>query len=85
MVTVKFVAVYVVLVSPVMSVKFVLSVEDFHCISPVFPLSVKSVLFVVLQRFASPAMVPPTDTGLIVIIPALLFAAVQTPFETIAL
>ena len=61
------VAVFAILVSPVVKPAFV---ADCHLtIVPVFPLSVNVVEFVPVQTVAPPAMLPPTDAGETVIVP----------------
>ena len=63
-----------------------LSKDDSHLvIDPVLPLNVKVVEFVPVQTVALPATVPPTDTGLTVIVAVALFAAEQDPLVTTAL
>ena len=52
---------------------------------PVFPLSVKVVLFVPLHAVDAPEMVPETDVDETVIVAEALFAAEQIPLVTTAL
>ena len=46
-----------------------LSVDDCHCIVPVFPDKVNTVAFVPEQIVVAPAIVPATEIGFIVIAP----------------
>ena len=57
-----------------------LSKEDSHLTTdPVCPLKVNVVLLVPEHTVAAPATVPPTETGVIVIVAAALFAGAHTP------
>ena len=62
-----------------MLVKVTLSEEDCHCIVPVFPLKVSTVLLVPLQTVVAPVMLPATDAGVTVIVTLEVFAGAQTP------
>ena len=62
-----------------MFVKVTLSEEDCHCIVPVFPLKVSTVLLVPVQTVAAPVMLPATDAGVTVIVTLEVFAGAQTP------
>jgi hypothetical protein len=68
-----------------MSLNELLSVEDCHWIVPVFPLNVKTVLFVPVQTVVLPEAVPPTEAGLTVTVAVVLLAAAQPPLVTTAL
>ena len=59
--------------------KETLSEEDCHCIVPVFPLKVSTVLLVPVQTVAAPVMLPATDAGVTVIVTLEVFAGAQTP------
>ncbi|MEQ9490909.1 MAG: hypothetical protein RIM72_18175, partial [Alphaproteobacteria bacterium] len=62
-----------------------LSVDDCHLVMlPVWPLSVKVVLFVPLHTVAPPEILPPTDPGPTVTVAVLLFAELQDPLVTTA-
>ena len=62
-----------------MFVKVTLSEDDCHCIVPVFPLKVSTVLLVPVQTVAAPVMLPETDAGVTVIVTLEVFAGAQTP------
>ncbi len=75
--------VFAILVNPVVKPAFV---ADCHLtIVPVFPDNVNVVEFVPVQTVAAPAMLPPTDVGLTVIVAVAEFAAVHAPLVTTAL
>ena len=65
--------------------KVTLSEDDCHCIVPVFPLKVNSVLFVPVQTAVAPEMLPATDVGFTVIVTLEVVAEEQTPLVTTAL
>jgi hypothetical protein len=71
-------------VEPDKFVKFKLSVDDCHCIDPVFPLKVKSVLFVPVHTVVAPLMAPATDTGSTVMVTLGVFAEAHAPLVTTA-
>ena len=62
-----------------------LSDDDCHCIVPVLPLKVKTVLLVPVQTVAAPLMLPETDAGFTVIVTLDVVAEEQTPLVTTAL
>ena len=64
--------------------KETLSDDDCHCIVPVLPLKVSTVLLVPAQTVAAPVMLPETDAGVTVIVTLEVFADEQTPFVTTA-
>ena len=68
-----------------MFVKVTLSEDDCHCIVPVFPLKVSTVLLVLVQTVAAPLMLPATDAGLTVIVTLAVVADEQAPLVTTAL
>ena len=78
-------AVYVAEVALAILVKVTLSVDDCHCIVPVFPDKVKSVLLVPEQTVVAPEIVPATEVGLTVIVAAPVVAEAQDPLITTAL
>ena len=61
-----------------------LSLDDCHCIVPVFPLRVNNVLLVPEQTVLAPLMLPATDAGLTVIVTDVVVADEQTPLVTTA-
>ena len=62
-----------------------LTVEDCHLVTlPVFPLRVRTVLFVPVQTVALPATVPPTEAGLIVTIAVVLGTTEHAPLVSMA-
>ena len=65
-------------------VKVTLSAEDCHCIVPVLPLKVNTVLLVPVQTAVAPAMLPATDVGLTVMVILEVVAELQTPLVTTA-
>ena len=67
-----------------MFVKVTLSEDDCHCIVPVFPLKVKTVLLVPVQTVAAPLMLPATDAGVTVIVTLDVVAEEQTPLVATA-
>ena len=67
-----------------MLVKVTLSEDDCHCIAPVFPLKVSTVLLVPVQTVAAPVMFPATDAGVTDIVTLEVVADEQTPFVTTA-
>ena len=67
-----------------MLLNVMLSVDDCHCMVPVFPLKVSTVLFVPEQTVVAPVIVPATDTGFTFIVTDGVFAAKQTPLVTAA-
>ena len=68
-----------------MFVKVTLSEDDCHCIVPVLPLKVKTVLLVPVQTVAAPVMLPATEAGLTVIVTLDVVAEEQAPLVTTAL
>ena len=62
-----------------MLVKVTLSDDDCHCIVPVLPLKVSTVLLVPVQTVAAPVMLPATDAGVTVIVTLEVVAGAQTP------
>ena len=68
-----------------MFVKVTLSEDDCHCIVPVLPFKVNTVLLVPVQTVAAPLMLPATDAGVTVIVTLAVVAEEQTPFVTTAL
>jgi len=79
-VVVKFTAVRVVVVFVISTGVTQLSVDDCHLVTvPVCPDNVNVVLLVPEQTVALPATVPPTDTGLTVIVVSVEFAEEHTP------
>ena len=64
--------------------KVLLSLEDCHCIVPVFPLKVKTVLLVPVQTVVAPLMLPETDVGLTAIVTLEVVAELHTPLVTTA-
>ena len=70
--------------APTISVKVILSVDDFHCIVPVLPLSVNVVLFVPVQTVVAPPIVPATLVGLTVMVDTDEISLLQTPLVTTA-
>ena len=71
-------------VALLMFVKVLLSEEDCHCIVPVFPVKVSTVLLVPVQTAVAPLMLPETDVGLTAIVTLEVFADEQTPLVTTA-
>ena len=67
-----------------MFVKVLLSEEDCHCIVPVFPLKVSTVLLVPVQTVAAPVILPAIDAGFTVIVTLDVLAAEQAPLVTTA-
>ena len=67
-----------------MLVKVTLSEDDCHCIVPVFPLKVSTVLLVPVQTAVAPEILPATDAGFTVIVTLDVVADEQTPFVTTA-
>ena len=83
LVAVCVVVVFAILVKPVLKSD---AVDDCHLtILPVCPLKVKLVELVPLHTVALPDILPPTDTGEIIIESTLLFTGKQTPLVTTAL
>ena len=78
------VTVYVEEVCPEILVNEILLEEDCHCMVPVLPLSVRTVLLVPVQTAVAPAMLPATDVGLTVIVTPDVVAEVQAPLVTTA-
>ena len=70
--------------APTISVKVILSVDVFHCIVPVLPLSVNVVLFVPVQTVVVPPIVPATLVGLTVMVDTDEISLLQTPLVTTA-
>ena len=68
-----------------MFAKVTLSEDDCHCIVPVFPVKVSTVLLVPVQTVAAPEMLPATDVGFTVIVTLEVVAEEQTPLVTTAL
>ena len=68
-----------------MFAKVTLSEDDCHCIVPVFPLKVSTVLLVPVQTVAAPLMLPETEVGVTVIVTLDVVAGAQTPLVTTAL
>ena len=66
-------------------VNVLLSVDDCHCIVPVFPDKVNTVAFVPEQTVVAPVIVPATEIGLTVIVTEAVVADEQTPLVTTAL
>ena len=64
--------------------KVLLSGDDCHCIVPVLPLRVRTVLLVPVQTVVAPAMLPATEVGFTVIV-MLVAAEEQTPLVETAL
>jgi len=78
-------AVYVVVVSPEISLKVLLSEDDCHWIFPVLPFKVRTVLLLPEQTVTLPPLiVPETALGLTVIDTLADVAGAQTPLETTA-
>ena len=62
-----------------------LSDESCHCIVPVLPLRVSTVLLVPAQTDVAPAMLPATDVGLTVMVTLDVVSELQAPLVTTAL
>ncbi len=77
-------AVYVAEVALAILVKVTLYVDDCHCIVPVFPDKVNSVLLVPEQAVVAPEMDPATEVGLTVIVAAPVVAEAHVPLVTTA-
>ena len=71
-------------VALLMFVKVLLSEEDCHCIVPVFPVKVSTVLLVPVQTAVAPLMLPETDVGLTAIVTLEVVAELHTPLVTTA-
>ena len=67
-----------------MFAKVTLSEDDCHCIVPVFPLKVSTVLLVPVQTVAAPLMLPATDVGLTAIVTLEVVAELHAPLVTTA-
>ena len=67
-----------------MFVKVTLSEDDCHCIVPVFPPKVSTVLLVPVQTVAAPLMLPATDVGLTAIVTLEVVAELHAPLVTTA-
>ena len=68
-----------------MLVKVTLSEDDCHCIVPILPLKVNTVLLVPVQTVAAPVMLPATEVGFTAIVTLEVVADEQTPLVTTAL
>ena len=64
--------------------KETLSEDDCHCIVPVFPLKVSTVLLVPVQTVVAPEMLPETDVGLTFIVTLDVVAEPHAPLVTTA-
>ena len=67
-----------------MFAKVTLSEDDCHCIVPVLPLNVNTVLLLPVQTVVAPEMLPDTDVGLTIIVTLEVVAEAQTPLVTTA-
>ena len=67
-----------------MFVKVTLSEEDCHCIVPVFPVKVSTVLLVPVQTAVAPLMLPETDVAFTFIVTLEVVAELHAPLVTTA-
>ena len=70
--------------APLILEKVELSEDDCHCIVPVFPLKVSTVLLVPVQTVVGPVMLPATDVGLTFIVTLDVVAELHAPLVTTA-
>ena len=75
----------VVLAMAVPAVEKLSNEDSQRVMEPVYPLKVRVVEFVPVQTVAPPAIDPPTDAGVTVMVAVALFAAAQTPLVMTAL
>ena len=64
--------------------KVTLSEEDCHCIVPVFPVKVSTVLLVPVQTAVAPLMLPETDVAFTFIVTLEVVAELHAPLVTTA-
>ena len=67
-----------------MFAKVTLSEDDCHCIVPVFPPKVKTVLLVPVQTAVAPLMLPATDVAFTFIVTLDVVAELHAPLVTTA-